>query len=254
MARSATSLRPDQRGRGRLLGRARLVLLLAVLFSSPDDKQITMKSWSSADPVDFAQTAITELDGTSGTAGYAPPTTRRPARANTSARSRLRVGSGCRSDRHGAGLRGRPARDPAQQSGACRRGERVHLGLVDQQAAWTAAYEKAVAKATTQDGQLVVPAGDYGPVGPMITGLTAMAQSGSARLGDPLVGPVLRHRLHEALPLPRRRYLFRQISPRHAISVATSGMMNETGASPAKHVVALHHVVPDPPFNSLGER
>jgi len=43
-----------------------------VLFSSPDDKQITMKSWSSADPVDFAQTAITELDGTSGTRVTAP--------------------------------------------------------------------------------------------------------------------------------------------------------------------------------------
>jgi len=43
----------------------------AVLLA--DDKQITMKSWSSADPSTVAQTAITELDGTSGTAGYGPP-------------------------------------------------------------------------------------------------------------------------------------------------------------------------------------
>ena len=34
-----------------------------------------------------------------------------------------------------------------------------------QQAAWTAAYEKAVANANFTDGKLVVPAGDYGPVG-----------------------------------------------------------------------------------------
>ena len=50
-----------------------LVVGLAVLFSSPDDKPVTVKSWSRADPVDFAQTAITELDGTSPTATYGPP-------------------------------------------------------------------------------------------------------------------------------------------------------------------------------------
>jgi hypothetical protein len=44
-----------------------LVTGLAVVFGSPDDKPVTVKSWSSADPVDFAQTAITELDGSSGT-------------------------------------------------------------------------------------------------------------------------------------------------------------------------------------------
>ena len=34
---------------------------------------MTVKSWSTANPVDFAQTAITELDGTSGIATYGPP-------------------------------------------------------------------------------------------------------------------------------------------------------------------------------------
>src|SRR5665213_1676148 len=46
---------------------------LAVIFSSPDDKPVTVKSWSAASPVDFAQTAATELDGSSGTATYGPP-------------------------------------------------------------------------------------------------------------------------------------------------------------------------------------
>ena len=50
-----------------------LVMLLAVVFSSPDEPAITLKSWSAADPVDFAQTAVTELDGSSGTATYGPP-------------------------------------------------------------------------------------------------------------------------------------------------------------------------------------
>ena len=50
-----------------------LVVLLAVVFSSPDTAAVTLKRWSLANPVDFAQTAITELDGTSATASYGPP-------------------------------------------------------------------------------------------------------------------------------------------------------------------------------------
>ena len=56
-----------------LLAVAVLVTLLAVVFSSPDEPAITLKSWSAVDPVDFAQTAVTELDGSSGTASYGPP-------------------------------------------------------------------------------------------------------------------------------------------------------------------------------------
>ena len=42
-----------------------LVVACSILFSSPDDHPVTIKSWSTAAPVDFAQTAMTELDGTS---------------------------------------------------------------------------------------------------------------------------------------------------------------------------------------------
>ncbi len=48
-------------------------VLLAVVFSSPDEPAVTLKTWSTANPVDFAQTAVTELDGTSGIATYGPP-------------------------------------------------------------------------------------------------------------------------------------------------------------------------------------
>src|SRR5581483_2858347 len=50
-----------------------LCLLLAILFSSPDEKPSTVRSWARTDPVDFVTTAVTELDGSSGTAGYGPP-------------------------------------------------------------------------------------------------------------------------------------------------------------------------------------
>ena len=50
-----------------------LAVVLTVLFSSPDDKPTTVKSWSQTDPVDFVTTATTELDGSSTTGGYGPP-------------------------------------------------------------------------------------------------------------------------------------------------------------------------------------
>src|ERR1700740_2244881 len=50
-----------------------LCVLLTILFSSPDEKPTTIKSWSRTNPVDFVTTATTELDGSSGTAGYGPP-------------------------------------------------------------------------------------------------------------------------------------------------------------------------------------
>ena len=50
-----------------------IAVVLAAVFGSPDEKSVTLKSWSTADQVDFATTAITELDGSSATAQYGPP-------------------------------------------------------------------------------------------------------------------------------------------------------------------------------------
>ena len=50
-----------------------LVILLSILFSSPDLPPRTIKWWSRSAPVDFVATATTELDGSSTTGGYGPP-------------------------------------------------------------------------------------------------------------------------------------------------------------------------------------
>jgi hypothetical protein len=52
---------------------ALLAILLSILFSSPDDKPSTIAQWSRQLPVNFVTAAASELDGTSGTAGYGPP-------------------------------------------------------------------------------------------------------------------------------------------------------------------------------------
>jgi hypothetical protein len=50
-----------------------LTVLLAVVFGSPDVPAITIKKWSNVAPVDFAQDALSQLNGTSETATYGPP-------------------------------------------------------------------------------------------------------------------------------------------------------------------------------------
>ena len=46
---------------------------LAAIFSSPDEKAITMRDWAAAAPNDVVATATGELAGTTTSAGYGPP-------------------------------------------------------------------------------------------------------------------------------------------------------------------------------------
>ena len=108
-----------------------LIVGLTIIFSSPDEHPVTLKSWSANDPVDFAQTAITELDGTSAVATYGPPYNATPGqlpvdRPLLAARS----GSGCPSREHGPGLRDRSTGDPAQPTRAHRCPQSLHLGPI----------------------------------------------------------------------------------------------------------------------------
>src|SRR4029079_1817190 len=50
-----------------------LSLVLAAIFSSPDDKSITMSGWAKADPADAVATAAGELAGTTTSATYGAP-------------------------------------------------------------------------------------------------------------------------------------------------------------------------------------
>src|SRR6476619_600356 len=52
---------------------ALLTTVLAAVFSSPDEKAITMKDWAQADPADVVATATGELAGTTTSATYGAP-------------------------------------------------------------------------------------------------------------------------------------------------------------------------------------
>ena len=162
-----------------LVAVAVLIVLLAVVLGSPDDPAVTLKRWSIADPVDFAQTAITELDGTSGTATYGPPYNATPDAAQHMGFFEPAQWFGVHQPVDTAKdfvigpLRTLPDQFQVQRALNAYQG-----ASSSQQAAWDAAYEKAVSKATEVNGRVVVPAGSYGPVGVIIGSLTAMSQTG----------------------------------------------------------------------------
>ena len=156
-----------------------LIVLLAVVFSSPDEPAITLKTWSIANPVDFAQTAITELDGTSDVATYGPPYNATPDSSQHIGFFEPAQWFGVHQPIDTAQdfvigpLRTLPNQPLVQHA------LNVYQGASPtQQDAWTTAYEKAVANAADVHGRLRVPSARYGPVGVIIGSLTAMAQTG----------------------------------------------------------------------------
>ncbi len=213
-----------------------LVVGLTVVFSSPDDKPATLRSWSTAQPVDFAQTAITELDGTSATANYGPPYNQSNPGATQS------IGPFSPESWFGVHhpidtanddvvaplltLPNQPALDAAIT---------VYISApASQQANWTAAYEKAVANATFTSGGIQVPPGKYGPVAPMIKALTSMAQTGA--LDGVLVSSRQFYGTDYTKPLlfmADGTYLANLGQARH-LQGSQWGMMNETGNYPGQ--------------------
>jgi hypothetical protein len=157
-----------------------LVLVLTILFSSPDLAPSTVKSWSRTDPVDFVTTAVSELDGTSESATYGPPYNHGSGSVQHLWLIHLQRWLGVSHPINApqdfvlAPLRS-IAGQPALQSAI----STYRSASAKQQAAWTTAYSNALNKAKVGPGDSVsLAAGNYGPVALMMSSLLTFAQSG----------------------------------------------------------------------------
>jgi hypothetical protein len=231
-----------------------LVAALAAIFSSPDDAPVTVKSWSNAAPVDFVQTAITELDGTSPTAGYGPP-------YNSTAGASQNLGPVSPESIVGVHIPIDTATafvinplltlpNAASVDAAI---STFDSASASQQASWEAAYEKVAATAGFSDGRLQVKAGPYGPVGLMISQLLAMARSGALD-GALLSSPQLygTNYTKPLLFIADGGYMASLADADH-LSGDQWGMMNETGSFPGQAWLWLYTMwYQVPPMNSSG--
>jgi hypothetical protein len=155
-----------------------LTVTLAAVFSSPDDAPATVGTWARADPKDFVTTAVAELNGSSGTAGYGPP--------YNSAAEGPKIGPVALAKIAGVHIPINPAEDfvlkPLDLASDGSASLKAALATwraasTSDQTKWTDNFLAAADQATF-DGSAAVPAGDYGPVEPMMTALLGAARSG----------------------------------------------------------------------------
>jgi len=149
-------------------------VVLAVLFSSPDEKAISLRSWARNAPDDFYATVVAELSGDSGSAGYGPP--------YNAASDGQAIGPLTLAKWGGVTIRVDPAQqfvidplstlsDPTVKAAVAR-----WTGASDdQRTTWAADYAKALGDAGSATA---VPAGDYGPVPALATSELDMATNG----------------------------------------------------------------------------
>jgi hypothetical protein len=211
-----------------------LTVALSALFSSPDEKQITISSWSRSAPSDFVVTAATELDGTSGTATYGAPYNHTPDAAQKIGPVSLQHIAGVThpidtvNDFVLGPLSGVPGDTALTTALATWRSAGT-----DQDQKWAAAYDDALGKATENDPANVA-AGDYGPVPVLLNRLLVMAQSGG------LDGALLAQKNFFAtdytkplLFIADGSYLEDRARAQH-LGGDQWGMMNETGNYPGQ--------------------
>jgi hypothetical protein len=229
-----------------------IVLGCAILFSSPDVKPVTVKSWSNAMPVDFAQTAMTELDYTSPLATYGPPYN------NTQGASQQ---LGPISLEHAVGVHIpidtakvfvlRPLATLPDRPGLAAALASYKGASSAERAKWDAAYEKVVANASFVNGQLVVKSGPYGPVGVLIADLVQMARTGA--LDGALLASPQEYATNYTNPLlliADGSYMS-DLATRLHLQGEQWGMMNETGNYPGQAWLWLYTTwYQVPPMNS----
>ncbi len=206
---------------------------LALVFSSPDEKPITVAQWANAAPSDFVATALAELDGSSDTAGYGPPYNSTDASQKIGPINLQKLAGVTHPiDTAKAFVLLPLTNAPAEENLAA--ALREYIGAPpEQQAKWTSAYADALDKAPGNDPAKVA-AGDYGPVPVLLAALLARAQSGA--LDGTLLSEHGFYQTDYTLPLlfiADGSYMADKASADH-LAGDQWGMMNETGSFPGQ--------------------
>lgn len=211
-----------------------IVVLMAALVSSPDEKPSTIASWSRNMPVNFLETATAELDGSSDTATYGPPYNHN-GKGQHIAFIHLQEWLGVSHPINTAydyviGPLMSIPNDPALAAAIAQ----YRAAPKQKQSQWTASYAKALEKATSSGKAVSVPSGEYGPVQTMMSSLLGLAQSGG------LDGALLTSRqfyqtdyTKSLLFLADGGELERRAEADHLLG-SQWGMMNETGSYPGQ--------------------
>lgn len=157
-----------------------IVLVLTSLFSAvfhePIRPILTIKKVATATPVMFEQVALRALNGTGHIANYGPPYNHGTGYVEDPIQSFVGI-------IHPIDVPKTFVIQPLQR--AAYLNPRIHTTLDQfmaaspfQQTQWEKAYLTALTRAHDASGRVVVPAGTYGPIAPMMNDLLALGKSG----------------------------------------------------------------------------
>jgi hypothetical protein len=218
---------------------ALLSLGLAALFSSPDEKAVTLQSWSQAAPADFVQTAAGELAGTTTSAGYGAP-------YNTAAEGqqlgplKVQKFAGVRIPINAADdFVIKPLgtiNDPAANAAIAQ----WQSANAKTQSEWANGYADALTKNSAATA-IADPSGKYGPVPVLVSSLYAMAKSGA--LDGALTtsdSPLPTNFTKPLLFLADSGSYFPGLADAQHLSGDQWGVMNETGSWPGQSWLWLY--------------
>ncbi len=149
---------------------------LAAIFSSPDEKAITMSGWAKAAPNDVILTAAGELAGTTTSAGYGAPYNTNGDGQKLGPLS-LQKWAGVRLPVDSAGLVLRPLSAVSGDSTLTSALSAWKAATPDQATKWATDYSDALGKAPDGDPTKVATA-DYGPVPALSASFLTLAQTG----------------------------------------------------------------------------
>jgi hypothetical protein len=209
-----------------------LTAALAAIFSSPDEKGVTLQSWAKASPGDFVATASGELAGTTTSAGYGAP-------YNTASEGQ-KIGPLALQKWAGVRIPVDSANDfvvnplsSLQTTAVTTALSQWKAASADQQTKWAGDYADALGKVDNDPTK--VATGDYGPVPAMTGALLEMASSGSLD-SDLVTGEASFFQTDYTKPLlffADSGYLD-ELAGTHQLHGEQWGMMNETGNYPGQ--------------------
>ncbi|HEV7127087.1 MAG TPA: cytochrome b N-terminal domain-containing protein, partial [Ktedonobacterales bacterium] len=231
-----------------------LVVILAGVFSSPDEKPLTLQSVAQSDPVGFVTVSLAELAGTSTLAQYGPP-------YNAGTASVQYVGPISLQQLGGVGLPIDTAQAYVLEPLATVQNTTVSAALrtyrtapAAQQSKWEDAYASALGKADgalDADGHVKVAGGDYGPLPVLFGSLLDIARSGAL---DGLLltnGKFYQTDFTKPLLFLNEKALPDRAGQLHLLGNQW-GMTNETGPYPGQAWLWLYtfwYQVPFSPYN-----
>jgi hypothetical protein len=214
---------------------------LAAIFSSPDEKAITMSAWANADPNNLVTTAASELAGTTTSATYGAP-------YNTNSEGQklgplsLQKWGGVRVPINSADLVLGPlsgnSADPAVSSAVAA----WKAATPEQQTKWATDYVDAIgtaaadgAPATGAGGDPTkAAAGDYGPVPALSAGLLALAKTGGLEGALDSSGNFYGGNQTKSLLLLADGAYLEDLAVAQNLAGDQWGMMNEAGNAPGQ--------------------